>query len=166
VSVVIRLAEEKDIASIENLLVGAGVNSSGVAENVGQFLVVEQEGEDEWNPVGTVGLELYENGRYGVMRSLVMRTQAWTAEVGVELIRLFLAYAETTGIEALYLLTLSTAPALFIHMGFTTATPDQIPPAVAASPHYAAYANEQVIAMVKTFTSTSYPHGGVDNVHN
>jgi amino-acid N-acetyltransferase len=165
-SVVIRLAEEKDIASIESLLEGAGVKSGGVADNVGQFLVVEQEGDDEWNPVGTVGLELYNEGRFGVMRSLVMRTQAWTAQVGVELIRLFLAYAETTGIEALYLLTQSTAPALFIHMGFSTASPDQIPPAIAASPHFAAYADEQVIAMVKTFASTTYPHGIVDNVHN
>ncbi|MGZ4112258.1 MAG: GNAT family N-acetyltransferase [Tumebacillaceae bacterium] len=165
-SVVIRLAEEKDIASIQGLLEGAGVNSGGVAENIGQFLVVEQEGEDEWNPVGTVGLELYEEGRYGVMRSLVMRTQAWSAEVGVELIRLFLAYAETTGIEALYLLTQSTAPTLFIHMGFSTAVPEQIPSAIATSPHFAAYENEQVIAMVKTFTSTTYPQGNVDNVHN
>lgn len=164
-SIVIRMAEEQDLDSILTLLAGSGVHTGGVAENIGQFLVVEEEGTVDKTVVGTVGLEIYE-GKYGLMRSLVMQSEAWNAKVGLELIRLFLAYAETTRIEQLYLLTLSTASPFFIHMGFSTAESDQIPTAIALSQHFSAYQNEQVIAMVKNFTSTAYPHPPVDSVGN
>lgn len=164
-SIIIRMAEERDLDSIMTLLAGSGVHTGGVAENIGQFLVVEEEQGVDKSVVGTVGLEIYE-GKYGLMRSMVMQSEAWNAKVGLELIRLFLAYAETTKIEELYLLTLSTASPFFIHMGFSTAEKEQIPTEIASSQHFSAYANEQVIAMVKKYASTSYPQAGVDSVSN
>lgn len=165
-SILIRRAEAQDIPIIEGLLQGANVNPGGVADHITNFLLVEVDhGEDRAKEaVGTVGLEIYE-GKYGVMRSLVMKNDSWNAQVGLELIRLFLAFAETTGIQELYLLTKSTA-AFFIHMGFSTAAPESIPSSVAQSPHFAAYANANVTAMVKKLTSTSYPQAGVDSVSN
>lgn len=161
----IRVAEQKDTEQILALLEGANVRSGGVVENIGQFLVVEAEENGELSTVGTVGLEILEE-KYGLMRSLVMKNQTWNAQVGVELLQLFLAYAQTTGIERLYLLTLSTAEPFFIHMGFSTASKEEIPSAVALSPHFSAYQSEQVIAMVREYESTSYPHRGVDSVGN
>lgn len=161
----IRVAQSKDAEQILALLEGAKLRTGGVVENIGQFLVVEAEENGELSTVGTVGLEILE-GKYGLMRSLVMKNQTWNAQVGVELLQLFLAYANTTGIERLYLLTLSTAEPFFIHMGFSTASAEEIPSAVALSPHFSAHQNEQVIAMVKLYESTSYPHGVVDSVGN
>ncbi|HEU4965697.1 MAG TPA: hypothetical protein VFV52_17950 [Bacilli bacterium] len=167
-SILIRRAEAQDIPTIEALLQGANVNAGGIAENYSHFLLVEAEqitGDTmAKEAVGTVGLEVYE-GRYGVMRSLVMKNDSWNARIGLELIRLFLAYAETTEIEELYLLTKSTA-AFFIHMGFSTADRKSIPTSVAQSPHFSAYADENVTVMVKRLTSTSYPQAGVDSVSN
>ena len=159
----IRRAKAEDVTTIEALLDGAGVHSGGIVDNIGRFLVVEEERDVDKRVVGTVGLEVYEQ-RYGVMRSLVMQGDAWNARVGVELLRLFVAFAETQGIEELYLLTRSTDPDLFIHMGFSTASPDEIPPSVAACQHFWAYRNEQVVPMRKTFKSTSYTHPTVDIV--
>ncbi|MGB8956094.1 MAG: GNAT family N-acetyltransferase [Tumebacillaceae bacterium] len=159
----IRRANEGDVTTIEALLDGAGVHSGGIVDNIARFLVVEEERDVDKRVVGTVGLEVYEE-RYGVMRSLVMQGDAWNARIGVELLRLFVAFAETQGIDELYLLTQSTAPDLFIHMGFSTAAPEEIPAAVAACQHFSAYRNEQVIPMRKTFKSTSYSHPPVDSV--
>lgn len=159
----IRKANEGDVATIEALLDGAGVHSGGIVDNIARFLVVEEERDVDKRVVGTVGLEVYEE-RYGVMRSLVMQGDAWNARVGVEMLRLFVAFAETQGIEELYLLTKSTAPDLFIHMGFSTARPEEIPASVAACQHFWAYRDEQVIPMRKTFKSTSYSHPIVDIV--
>jgi amino-acid N-acetyltransferase len=159
----IRRANEGDVATIEALLDGAGVHNGGVVDNIARFLVVEEERDVDKRVVGTVGLEVYEE-RYGVMRSLVMQGDAWNARIGVELLRLFVAFAETQGIDELYLLTKSTGLDLFIHMGFSTVMPEAIPAAVAACQHFSAYRDEQVIPMRKTFTSTSYSHPPVDIV--
>lgn len=159
----IRRAKAEDVTTIQALIDGAGVHSGGIVDNIGRFLVVEEERGVDKQVVGTVGLEVYE-GRYGVMRSLVMQGSAWNASVGAELLRLFVAFAEMQGIDELYLLTKSTAPDLFIHMGFSTVAPDEIPTAVAACQHFWAYRDEQVIPMRKTFKSTSYAHPPVDIV--
>ena len=159
----IRRALAEDVATIGALLDGAGVHSGGIVDNIERFLVVEEEQGVDKRVVGTVGLEVYEE-RYGVMRSLVMQGNAWNASVGVELLRLFVAFAQTQGIHELYLLTKSTAPDLFIHMGFSTVAPEEIPAVVAACQHFWAYRDEQVIPMRKVFPSTSYTHHPVDIV--
>jgi amino-acid N-acetyltransferase len=155
-SITVRVAGVDDAKQLIALLESAGMRSGGVEEHIGQFLIVEAEEDGKLSAVGMVGLEILE-GRYGLMRSLVMKNQSWNAQIGVELLRLFVAYAQTLGIERLYLLTRSTTEPFFIHMGFSTARLEEIPPAVALSPHFSACLGEQVIAMVKTYKSTSYP---------
>jgi amino-acid N-acetyltransferase len=164
-SIVIRVAEAQDEAKISRLLMGAGVETAGLVDNIGHFLIVEQEQEDggELSTVGTVGLEVHE-GRFGLMRSFVLKQEAWNAQVGFELLRLFLAYAHTAGIEKLYLLTQSTALPFFIHMGFSTIAQEDVPEAVSQSPHFSTSRREGVQVMVKEYSSTSYPHGAVDIV--
>jgi len=158
---VIRRAKLEDAATVRGLMTRACVRQDGVEENIASFLLVEDEGE----AVGTVGLEILEE-RYGVMRSLILQPGAWNAEVAMELLRLFCTFAETQGIQRLYLLTTSTASDLFIHMGFSTTTFEELPPAVAQSQHFLSYPVEQVIPMVRISSSTSYPHPHVDSVGN
>ncbi|TCP57716.1 N-acetylglutamate synthase-like GNAT family acetyltransferase [Tumebacillus sp. BK434] len=163
-NIVIRKAEQSDRETIQGLLLGAGVSAQGVEEQVDGFLLVEAVDGGQRSAVGTVGLEIID-GQYGVMRSLVIKKGANTADLGAELIRLFVAYVETTEIRQLYLLTQSTAAPLFIHIGFSTIHREQLPEAVAQSPHFLAYKNQAAVCLVKTYTSTSYPHPHVDSVN-
>lgn len=163
-SIVIRKAEQTDLETIQGLLLGAGVSTRGVEGQLEGFLLVEADDDGQKSAVGTVGLEIID-GKYGVMRSLVIKKGANTAHLGAELIRLFVAYVESTEIQQLYLLTQSTATPLFIHIGFSTIHRDEVPEAVAQSPHFLAYKNKEAVCLVKTYTSTSYPHPHVDSVN-
>ncbi len=157
----IRQAGHEDVATITQLLREALVSAEGVEEHVGRFLLIE---EAEAGVIGTVGMEVLE-GRYGLLRSLVVKRGMTSAQIGAEMIALFIAYVETTDVEELYLLTQSTTAPLFIHIGFSTIDKEQLPQAVAQCQHFLAYSQQEAVAMVKKIASTSYPHSAVDSVN-
>ncbi|ASS73834.1 hypothetical protein CIG75_01825 [Tumebacillus algifaecis] len=164
-SIVIRKASQADRTSIQRLLLEAGLHAQGVDQAVDRFLLIEQEEEGgHKTAIGTIGLEIVA-GKYGLMRSLVIKNGPGTAQLGAELLRLFVAYVETMEIEQLYLLTQSTTVPLFIHIGFSTIERERVPHAVAQSPHFLAYSQQDVVCLVKNYTSTSYPQHHVDSVN-
>lgn len=163
-SLVIRQATLEDFAPIHKLLTTAGVSTSGLGDHLTNYLVVEYPNEQKI--VGTVGLEIYQEDErlYGLMRSLVLENSTVQAKIGMELLRLFFAYAETKSLTALYLFTKSTGIDLFIHMGFSTVQVDALPPCILQSPSYLANAQLDAVAMGHLYKSTTYPHAPVDIV--
>ncbi|MBL0385419.1 hypothetical protein JJB07_02055 [Tumebacillus sp. ITR2] len=165
-SLIIRQATLEDFAPIHKLLTAAGLSTNGLGDHIHNYLAVENPNESKL--VGTVGLETYQEHErlYGLMRSLVLENSALQAKMGMELLRLFFAYAETKELSALYLFTKSTGLDLFIHMGFSTIEAEALPACIRQSPSYLAYAGQEIIPMVHVYKSTTYPHSPVDIVGN
>lgn len=122
----IRNAEPKDRASVESLLVEAGLPTDGVAEHFGSFLVVDEGGKI----LGVAGVELY--GKNALLRSVVVATDAKGTGVGTRLTQRALDEAHSHGARAVYLLT-TTAEAFFPRFGFERTTRDEVPDGVRAS---------------------------------
>lgn len=163
-SLVIRQAALEDFAPIHKLLTTAGVSTRSLGDHLTNYLVVENPNENKI--VGTVGLEIYQEDErlYGLMRSLVLENSSVQAKIGLELFRLFFAYAETKSLTALYLFTKSTGIELFIHMGFSTVQADALPTCILQSPSYLAFTEQELVAMGHLYKSTTYPHAPVDIV--
>jgi amino-acid N-acetyltransferase len=128
----IRRAAREDAESIALLLQEAGIDPEGLEQWVESFLLVETANDHRPEIIATAGLEKY--GTKGLMRSLVMRTNAWSAEDGLNLLRLILSHASQNGLDEVYLLTES--PTLFIHMEFTPLDLADIPPEILSSVHF------------------------------
>lgn len=131
-SIAIRLAGIGDLAEVEGMLREAGLETEGLSDWIGSFLLAETRDRTNREIVATAGLEQY--GTIGLLRSLIIRKKAWTVEDGVALLQLLLAYSRHNGLDELYLLTES--PSLFIHIGFTILSDSEIPPEVRASLHF------------------------------
>jgi amino-acid N-acetyltransferase len=125
----IRRGTIEDVEQVEELLMAAGVGNASVQEWIEHFLIALN--NETGDMVGTVGVERY--GNSCLLRSLVLTKEIATEPEGMKLIQLFLSYAETEGVEELYLFT--AVPHIFIHMGFEEVEFDEIPLSIQDSPH-------------------------------
>jgi amino-acid N-acetyltransferase len=122
----IRAALPSDRASVETLLVAAGLPTDGVAEHFGSFFVVDDGGKI----VGVAGVELY--GQHALLRSVAVATDSKGAGVGTLLTRRVIDEAFARGARAIFLLT-TTAEAFFPRFGFERITRDEVPEGVRVS---------------------------------
>ncbi|GAX89590.1 hypothetical protein EFBL_1214 [Effusibacillus lacus] len=159
-TIAIRRATAADLESVSSLLEEAGIRSMGLDKWIESFIVAETvrdhqaesaEGHGTEPPhrrsseiVATAGLEQYDSK--GLLRSLVIRSKAWSAEDGLRMLQLVLAYAEETGFSELYLLTES--PSLFIHMGFAPVACEEVAPELLESLHFRQH-RERAVPMRK-----------------
>ncbi|AQS57202.1 MAG: hypothetical protein LOD88_02510 [Novibacillus thermophilus] len=129
---IVRLATEKDVPRIERLLKKANVHASGVDKPGTTFLVVESQKRDTSQLIGTAGVELY--GKKALLRSLVVDSGAGNARIGVEVMRVLLAFVQEQGVQELYLLT--RMPSLFFEpLGFSKIDRDALPDDIKMSTH-------------------------------
>lgn len=119
----IRRAAPGDLARIEQLLVASHLPTDGVADALNGFFVAEHEG----NVVGVVGVE--ECCEYGLLRSTAVSAEWRSRGLGRQLVQRAIAESESTGVQALYLLT-TTAEQYFPSFGFTKTARDSVPDAV------------------------------------
>lgn len=132
-SIVIRIAEEKDLLPIQRLVAKAGISEQGIENNIKDFLVVEDANKQI---IGTVGIEPL--GVDGLLRSLVIKSENWNAKIGLEFVQLAIAYAKQKGIETLYLLTNRSIP-FFEYLGFKAVEEAAIPAHLKESNHFSQY---------------------------
>jgi arsenite methyltransferase len=119
-------ARERDVATIEALLADSSLPPTGVAENLGNFLVARVGGR----VVGCVGLELY--GETALLRSLAV-LPVWRGRgVGARLAREILERARRLGANEAVLLT-TTVQAMAEGMGFHPIPGAEVPDTVRAS---------------------------------
>ena len=125
----IRKATNRDLDAVEGLLSANDLPLDGVKENLSGFIVAEEGGR----VIGTVGLERF--GSVALLRSAVVSEGRRGGGVGRRLVEHILDYAESDGIEELFLLT-TTAENYFPRFGFTRTTRSAVPPAVKASAEF------------------------------
>lgn len=108
----LRQAGPDDWSDIRELLVESGLPVEDLdPDNLGRFLVAEDGDE----LVGLIGLQVL--GKTGLLRSLVVATQARKAGLGGKLVGALESAAQTAGITELWLLTID-ADGFFARQGF------------------------------------------------
>jgi amino-acid N-acetyltransferase len=136
----IRGAEPQDRASVETLLVSAGLPIEGVEEHFHSFFVAADGGRI----IGAAGLEWY--GEHALLRSVVVTAAAEGAGLGSTLTRRALDEARARGASAIYLLT-TTAAEFFPRFGFERASRDEVPSSVQASREFRGACPSTAVAM-------------------
>lgn len=130
-SMVVRMATDKDQDGIVKLLKKGKLNTEGIEKHIAHFLVVEH--QDHQEIVGTAGLEIVEE-RVGLLRSLALDPTWLDAQAAMELVRILLSFAVQKGLQEIYLLTRSAA--FFQFFGFQAVPEEAIPAGIQASPHF------------------------------
>jgi amino-acid N-acetyltransferase len=125
----LRRATEGDLLSVEKLLRENDLPTEGVAENLAQFLVADEEGMI----VGAIGLEKF--GSAALLRSAVVSDERRGKGIGQRLVEELLERSRQSGVESLYLLT-TTAEGYFVRFGFAPTTRSAVPDSVKASPEF------------------------------
>ena len=138
----IRKATNRDLDAVEGLLSANDLPLDGVKENLSGFIVAEEGGR----VIGTVGLERF--GSVALLRSAVVSEGRRGGGVGRRLVEHILDYAESDGIEELFLLT-TTAEDYFPRFGFTRTTRSAVPPAVKASAEFRGACPDTALVMTR-----------------
>ena len=96
-------ARHSDWDAIRELLQAAGLPTDDLrADKLGTFLIATNHDE----LIGLIGLEIF--GRIGLLRSLVVRQQSRSSGIGAALVSEIEARATSSGVEEMWLLTIST----------------------------------------------------------
>jgi len=138
----IRKATNRDLDAVEGLLSANDLPLDGVKENLSGFIVAEEGGR----VIGAVGLERF--GSVALLRSAVVSEGRRGGGVGRRLVEHILDYAESDGIEELFLLT-TTAENYFPRFGFTRTTRSAVPPAVKASAEFQGACPDTALVMTR-----------------
>lgn len=107
------------------------------------FLVIKK---DDRDIVGVIGLEAL--GPVALLRSLAVDESHRKQGLASQLITKIEAYARSTGIRELYLLTL-TAGGLFSRRGYQAVDCNDVPETVKATREYQALSPDNAVCMVK-----------------
>ncbi|UOE93957.1 GNAT family N-acetyltransferase [Alkalihalobacillus sp. LMS39] len=143
-SIVVRIAEEKDLLPVQRLVAKAGLEEKGIEQHIHDFLVVEE----QQKIVGTVGIEHL--GVDGLLRSLVIQSESWNAKIGLEFLEVALQFAKQKGVETLYLLTKQSIQ-FFEYLGFHEVKEEEVPEKIRQSPHFHQYVPGVTKVMATTF---------------
>ena len=151
---VFRAATPDDTAAIERLLTGAGLPTVGVAELLRaeprQFIVAVDPDNSE-GVVAVAGLEVCCDN--ALLRSVAVRDDWQRHGLGHQLVQRAVCEAESRGIQALYLLTM-TAEHYFTSFGFGHVARDAVPAEIANTLEFRSACPASATAMTRTLTST------------
>lgn len=147
-----RAATAQDQAAVEALLRAQSLPTAGVpemfAEDASQFIV----GVADDAVVAVAGVE--ECCAHALLRSVAVRADWQRRGLGHALVERAVAQAESRGIHALYLLTL-TAEDYFPRFGFARVPRESVPPAVASTVEFTGACPASAITMCKTLVETT-----------
>ncbi|WP_291160323.1 arsenic resistance N-acetyltransferase ArsN2 [Gemmatimonas sp. UBA7669] len=149
---VFRAARAEDQPAVEALLTSHALPLAGVPEmfaaNPSQFLLAEH----VQDIVAVAGVE--ECCAHALLRSVAVRGDWQKRGLGHELVARAVAQAESRGIAALYLLTM-TAEHYFPRFGFTRVSRDEVPAEVAATVEFTSACPASAVTMRKTLQGTA-----------
>lgn len=128
----LRAADPTDLPQAEALLTAAGLTLNDVGAQFGPQYVVALSGSGEM--IGVAGVEVY--GTYGLFRSAAVRPDWRGQGVGEELTADRIAWADTAGLEVLFLLT-QTAADYWPRFGFVVTDRAGAPEALRSSSEWA-----------------------------
>ena len=146
-----RAATVGDTPAILQLLTGAGLPVEGVADllatDARQFVVAESDARDV---VAVAGLEVCCNN--ALLRSVAVRDDWRRHGLGHQLVQRVVCEAETRGIEALYLLTM-TAEHYFPRFGFHVVARDAVPSEIANTLEFKSACPASAVAMTRALVT-------------
>jgi len=145
----IRPSTVEDLPAIVKLLAESNLPTAGVAEmlasNASSFAVAETDGDGR-RVVGVAGLEVC--GENALLRSVAVRPEWRSRGVGNDLVSRVVSDAESRGLHALYLLTL-TAERYFPRFGFEQVERRTVPAAVADTVEFKSACPETAAVMMR-----------------
>lgn len=145
----IESAHVADLAAIRALLEGEGLPHADLAiEPRARFWVARDSGR----LTGVVGLETY--GTFGLLRSLVVATEARGGGLGGRLVEAVEDAARRKGLERLLLLT-QTAEKFFSGRGYAVIERTQVPAEVRRSAEFSFLCPASATCMSKTLSAPS-----------
>lgn len=144
--IVVRMAKQWDIPAMKRLLKKGDLHTEGIERHIEHFLVAEENRNGE--VVGTAGMEVF--GSNGLLRSLAVSSETGNAKLGLELLRIMLAFARKKGVRNLYLLS-GRSHQLFDLFGFEQLDWEQVPEELKESSHLQQYQPERMCIMVYRF---------------
>jgi amino-acid N-acetyltransferase len=146
-SPVFRAARAEDRPSVEALLTSHNLPLAGVPEmfaaDPSQFLLAEHGPE----VIAVAGIEAC--CEHALLRSVAVRADWQRRGLGHELVARAVSQAESRGVAALYLLTM-TAEHYFPRFGFERVARESVPAAVAATVEFAGACPASAVTMCKT----------------
>ena len=149
-----RAATAGDTEAIERLLRDTGLPSEGVAEllaaDARQFVVAEAP-EGETGLLAVAGLEVCCNN--ALLRSVAVHADWQRHGLGHQLVQRVVCEAESRGIHALYLLTM-TAEHYFPRFGFETVARGGVPAEIANTLAFRSACPASAVAMSRTLVSS------------
>ena len=150
----VRAAGAGDQAAVETLLTAQSLPTAGVPEMFAadptQFLVAVR-GDDV---IAVAGVE--ECGEHALLRSVAVCTDWQGRGLGHQLVERAMAHAESRGITALYLLTM-TAEHYFPRFGFTRVEREAVPSTVVATVEFTSACPASAVTMRKTLSPSALP---------
>ena len=139
--VTIRTVTNDDLGPVGRLLEAADLPREGLDDQWGAGYAVAVEDGDV---IGAAGIERY--GRHGLLRSVVTGRHHRGRGIGEALVGNRLAWAETEGLDGVYLLT-TTAAAWFPRLGFERVDRDDLPLEIRESKEFASVCPASAVAM-------------------
>ncbi|HYW31242.1 MAG TPA: arsenic resistance N-acetyltransferase ArsN2 [Gemmatimonas sp.] len=147
---VLRAASVEDTEAIQALLVATGLPTDGVAEllasDASQFVVGVAPGAGA-ELVAVAGLEMCCDS--ALLRSVAVREDWQRHGLGHQLVKRVVCEAESRGINALYLLTM-TAEHYFPRFGFETIAREAVPAEIANTLEFKSACPASATAMMRT----------------
>jgi amino-acid N-acetyltransferase len=147
-----RAATERDGPAIAALLTSSGLPTAGVEEmlthDATQFIVAH---DAQGELVAMAGVE--ECGEHALLRSVAVRAAWQQRGLGHQLIARAVSQAESRGIQALYLLTL-TAEQYFPRFGFARVARESVPDPVANTVEFASACPASAVTMCRPIVAT------------
>ena len=150
-----RSATPQDLAAIERLLLKTGLPVAGVRELAAsdpEAFVVAQNPVDDTDLVAVAGLETCCNN--ALLRSVAVDPGWQRHGLGQELVRAVVKRAESRGLHALYLLTM-TAEHYFPRFGFERVERSEVPREIAETVEFREACPASAVAMVCTLSEES-----------
>ena len=139
----VRGAEPTDLGKIEELLEKEDLPTSGVKEQLLNFVVLDSDA----GLIGAGGLELY--GREALLRSLVVSRDNRGHGVGRRLCDRLESKAREQGAVEIYLLT-ETAQEFFAHRGYVLTDRAEAPPSIRECAEFVDLCPDSAVLMCRT----------------
>ncbi len=138
----IRPARAGDFADVVALLKSWDLCVADLDQSLGGFFLAQR----EKTIVGTVGIERF--GRVGFLRSLAVSRSLQNRGIGQRLFEHALDFAQSTGIDKIYLLT-TTAAEYFTRQGFEPVVRSTVPVQIKETEQFKTLCPDSAIVMEK-----------------
>lgn len=142
----IRAARESDLDDVLSLLIDADLNTEGVHENIGHFVVAVENGT---TIVGCGGAEAFPF--VALIRSVVVHPDHRSRGIGRRIVREMLDRFSSRGLREFYLVTVN-AEAWFRKRGFKPCDRDEVHPQILESTEFAHTPEDAVVMRLQMLT--------------